>query len=317
MYANSISLHFMIYCSLYGAPFIIIAGILNQLLVQWSNKNNWSRNNEILSSILQYLSAITTAMIFTVLGFVFFDPNEHTSITQLFSEQYFQISMASTPILNIFILFLARYTGQIEIFKQQEEHIRRIEAEIIKIQYSQLKAQVNPHFLFNSLNILTSLINSDPPKAAEFTKRLATIYRYLLSTDQKDLISLDEELHFCNQYSEIIRIRYGPGINITIPQIADSAIANMRIIPTALQVLIENACKHNIISVSSPLVIDIHINDSSVTVTNNISPRPIPADSTGLGLKGLKEKYQILTDKDISINSTEKYFKVTIPLLPK
>ena len=317
LYEDRISLDFMLYCSAYGAPFIIMAGMFNQYFVRWSNKQKWVLEHEHLASVFQLLFAIFIAIFFTIFAFFMFDPTPHEKFSDTFKETYFQISIIADTMVNCFILMLAKFIDQAEVVKRQEQHIHEIESEILQVKYQQLKAQVNPHFLFNSLNILISLINSNPHKATEFTKQLASIYRYLLSNDKQDVVLLTEELNFAKKYAKILNIRYGDGIKINIPEITDATVSSMRIVPTALQILFENAVKHNIISVASPLTINLVIDNNHVTVTNNLAPRPIPADSTGIGLKGLKEKYQIIANKEIIIEQTDEKFSVSIPLMSR
>ena len=307
----------MIYCSAYGAPFIIMAGMFNQYLVRWSNKKEWALKNPHFTSVLQLFFATLIAIVFTVFAFFMFDPNKYNNFNETFDQTYFKISVIADVMVNCFILMLAKYIDQAEVAQDQEQHIKEIESEIVRVKYQQLKAQVNPHFLFNSLNILISLINSNPNKATEFTKQLASIYRYLLSNEKQDIVLLIEELKFAQQYAKILNIRYGEGIKINIPQVTDATISSMRIVPTALQILIENACKHNIISTTNPLTINIVIDSNKIIATNNLSPRPIPADSTGIGLKGLREKYRIISNKDIEIKQTDSTFSVAVPLITK
>ena len=317
IYEDRLSWKFMLYCSAYGAPFVIMAGMFNQYLVRWSNKQLLLLKHRHLTSVFQLLFAIFIAVFFTIFAFFMFDPVKHEKFSDTFTETYFLISIIADTMVNCFILMLAKFIDQEEVVHRQEQHIKEIESEILRVKYQQLRAQVNPHFLFNSLNILISLINSNPHKATEYTKQLASIYRYLLSNDKQDVVLFAEELKFAQQYAQILNIRYGDGIKFNIPEITDATIKGMRIVPTALQILIENAVKHNIISVSSPLTINLSIDNNHVTVTNNLALRPIPADSTGIGLKGLKEKYKIIANKEIIIKQTDEKFSVSIPLMSR
>ena len=317
IYEDKISLRFMLYCSAYGAPFVIMAGMFNQYLVRWSNKQPRLLRHRHLTSVFQLCFAIFIAVFFTIFAFFMFDPTPHEKFSDTFKETYFLISIVADTMVNCFILMLAKFIDQEEVVQRQEQHIKEIESEILRVKYQQLRAQVNPHFLFNSLNILISLINSNPHKATEYTKQLASIYRYLLSNDKQDVVLFSEELKFAQQYAKILNIRYGDGIKFNIPEITDATVKGMRIVPTALQILIENAVKHNIISASSPLTISLIIDNNHVTITNNLAPRPIPADSTGIGLKGLKEKYKIIANRDIVIKETEETFSVSIPLMSR
>lgn len=315
IYEDRITLKFMLYCSAYGAPFIVMAGMFNQYLVRWCNKQPVLLQNPHTTSVFQLIFAIVIAAFFTVFAFFMFDPVQHEKFTDTFKETYFEISLIADIMVNCFILMLAKFIDKEEVLKRQEAHIHDIEAEIMHIKYQQLKAQVNPHFLFNSLNILISLINSNPQKASEFTRQLANIYRYLLSNDKQDLVMLPEELKFARQYAKIMNIRYGEGIKINIPDSLDSEFSTMRIVPTAIQILIENAVKHNIISVTKPLIINLKIDGNRLLVSNTFAPRPIPADSTGIGLRGLKEKYKIISNRDIEINNSDTHFSVYVPLI--
>jgi sensor histidine kinase YesM len=235
----------MLYCSAYGAPFIVMAGMFNQYLVRWSNKQPLLLKHRHLTSVFQLFFAIFIAVFFSIFAFFMFDPNPHETFSDTFYETYFQISIIADTMVNCFILMLAKFIDQEEVVKRQEQHIKEIESEILRVKYQQLRAQVNPHFLFNSLNILISLINSNPNKATEYTKQLASIYRYLLSNDKQDVVLFSEELKLAQQYAKILNIRYGDGIKFHIPEITDATVKGMRIVPTALQILIENAVKHH------------------------------------------------------------------------
>ncbi len=317
IYEDVISLGFMLRCTMYAAPFVIIAGVFNQYFVRWCNKQKWMLQNPHNTTVIQIAFSVLWAIVLTFFAFYLFDPIRYKPFILVYKETYFQISIIADILVNCFILMLAKYIDQSEVLERQSKHIKEIESEVMRIRYHQLRAQVNPHFLFNTLNILVSLINSDPNKATEYTKRLASIYRYLLSNDNMEVVPLSDELKFAQQYAQILNIRYGQGIKISIPPITDVAVLSTRIIPTALQILIENACKHNVISAIKPLIINIFIDDNKITVNNTVTPRPIPADSTGLGLKGLKEKYKIIANKEIEIKQTNTTFSVSVPLITR
>lgn len=315
IYDNEIDAYFMIRNSLYGAPFIIFAGVFNQHIVRWCNRQRWMLDNPHNTSVMQMVISVLTAIACVTFAFYLFDPNEYDKFYETFSKSYFQISIMASIITNCFVLMLAKYIDQSKVMERQAKHIRDMESEIMRVKYQQLRAQVNPHFLFNSLNILVSLINSNPHKATEYTKQLAAVYRYLLANDDMEVVSLSEELKFVQQYAKILSIRYGEGIKIHLPNLTDIAVMSKRIIPTSIQVLIENAVKHNIISTIKPLVISVYIDNNNLVVSNTLAMRPVPADSTGLGLKGLKEKYKIITDEDVKISQTQTTFRVSVPLI--
>jgi len=316
LYEGNISWSFMIYCTMCGAPFVIVEGIFCQEMVKYCNRKAWGHKHEKWVFTSQILLNIIIAWGFTIIAFLIFDPNEHESFAGLADELYFKISMVADAMVVTVILMLAKYVDQLVYSKLRDKQIEEQELRMTQMRYHQLKAQVNPHFLFNSLNVLASLINIDQNKAVKYTKELASIYRYLLTNDNKnELSSLKEELNFALQYSSILQIRYDEGLTVNLPQITDPVTAALRVIPTSIQLLIENACKHNIASAAKPLTVDVFIDNNYVVVTNNINPRPRPADSTGLGLSGLQSKYEIITNRKIEIISTETKFTVKIPLL--
>lgn len=177
-----------------------------------------------------------------------------------------------------------------------------------------LKDQVNPHFLFNSLNSLSSLISEDPKKASKFLDELSKVYRYLLRNNEEGLTSLTSELQFARSYFHLLKTRYGDGIDIRIN--VDAACMNAQIPPLTLQLLIENAVKHNVILKEQPLLIEIiAINDGKLMVKNCLQPKVAKLPSTKIGLNNIMSKYKLLNQPEIDIMNTEKEFIVTVPLI--
>lgn len=316
LYEGNITWNFMIYCTMCGAPFVIVEGIFCQEMVKFCNRKAWGHKYEKWVFTLQLLLNIIVALAFTIIAFLVFDPNEHETFADLADELYFKISMVADAMVVTVILLLAKYVDQLGYSKYRDKQFEEQELRMTQMRYHQLKAQVNPHFLFNSLNVLASLINIDQKKAVKYTKELASIYRYFLTNDNRsELSTLKEELNFAAQYSSILQIRYDEGLTVNLPQLTDPATAALRVIPTSVQLLIENACKHNIASAEKPLVVDVFIDNGNAVVTNNINPRPRPADSTGLGLSGLQSKYEIITKRKIEIVAADDKFTVKVPLL--
>lgn len=315
LYEDHVSWSFMLHCSLCGAPFIIVAGLFIQWLVRICNRQWWSERYWRWVFVAQMAVSIGLAIGLTILAFVVFDPIDHESFAGLSSELYFRISMIAVSLLSLLIVFLAKYAEQLDYSKVKERELEENNLRLTEMRYHQLKAQVNPHFLFNSLNVLVSLISIDQNRAVKYTTELASIYRYLLSHDDQAMSSLREELDFCTQYSNIMRMRFAEGLNVRLPKLTDPTVGNLQIIPTAIQVLIENACKHNCLSKEKPLTIEVFIDEGFVVVTNNISLRSRPSDSTGLGLSGLVSKYEMITKRRVVTEQTDERFTVKVPLL--
>ncbi len=181
-------------------------------------------------------------------------------------------------------------------------------------QYQQLKQQLNPHFLFNSLNILDYLVQNEPrERASDFIKKMAGVYRYLLKTGENKLVSIEEELRFVNMYTDLLKERFPDGLylSINIPK----PYMQRLVIPCGLQILIENATKHNIVSAENPLYIDISTDGTYIVVQNNIQPRLTYNESTGIGLNNMQKQYKDIAQKRISIKHTKETFQVRLPLV--
>lgn len=190
----------------------------------------------------------------------------------------------------------------------------KVEADLAQYRYLKLKHQVNPHFLFNSLNVLDCLIQEQSPEdASTFTHKLADIYRYMIRNEEQTLVPLRDEMDFVRQYVDLLKVRWPEGIEVNV-SISDSAM-RCSVIPCCVQLLIENATKHNAVLPDDPLRIDVKADDGYVTVTNNRHPKVSRSNSTGLGLKYIRQQYNDLSGKDVDITETENEFSVKLPLI--
>ena len=179
--------------------------------------------------------------------------------------------------------------------------------------YESLKSQLDPHFLFNSLNVLTSLIGENPAKAERFTTKLSKVYRYVLEQKDKDLIPLQEELDFANTYMELLKMRFGEAVEFKLPE--SDLNPDLKIVPLSLQILLENAVKHNVINKENPLVISIYLKEDCLCVENKLHLKSVIKKSTHVGLKNIEERYALITKRKIKIIKNEDKFQVNLPLL--
>ena len=194
--------------------------------------------------------------------------------------------------------------------KWQEAEQLKIEA--LSLKYQVLQNQVNPHFLFNSLNVLGSLIDIDVDKAKTFTRELSMFYRDVLHFKDQEIVSLKEEIDFVRKYIYLQEIRFGEAFNV---EFCISPKVEANVIPLSLQMLVENAIKHNEISVQKPLKVIIAITDDyELIVENNVQLRKVP-ESSKKGLMNLAARYEFLTGKKVVIFNDENYFRVTLPLI--
>jgi len=190
----------------------------------------------------------------------------------------------------------------------------KVQKENLQSQFEVLKQQVNPHFLFNSLNVLTSLIKIDPDLAESFTERLSKVYRYVLENKEKDLVSLSTELEFLNAYLFLLEIRFMNKIFIEIN--IDKSFYDFQILPIAIQLLIENAIKHNTFSKVSPLKIELYVDSQKrLNIVNNLNTRETKFASTGVGLENIRRRYALVSDRSPEFTKTKDQFIARLPLL--
>ncbi|WP_282080783.1 sensor histidine kinase [Aquimarina algiphila] len=187
----------------------------------------------------------------------------------------------------------------------------RLIKENIQNELIALKSQINPHFLFNSLNSLNYIIRNSPEEATDFVDKLSFIFRYVLQSNEKNLVPLKEEIEFLNNYMHLARIRYGTNIQIHVDIVETTHSILIPIL--SIQILIENAIKHNEISKEYPLSINIYFENDYLIVKNKIQPRSDPEKSTGYGLANLSKRYVLLKEKNIQIHKND-HFIIKLPI---
>ena len=238
------------------------------------------------------------------------------------------LSIMIIEIVVVVIIALIMYTKEFFFSWRDavtsEESLKR---EKLALQYESLKNQVNPHFLFNSLNTLSGLIDKDAGKATRFVRQLSDIYRYVLEQKDRELVSLETEMQFVNNYISLMKIRFGENLVVNIDTQDDN---NLKVIPLSVQMLVENAIKHNIISMDKPLIINIKTEESAyLTVENNLQKKSsILQEDSGEwekhGLMNIKSRYEYLSHNKFEVNGSisepfpEEYmgsFVVKVPLI--
>ncbi|OCA79018.1 histidine kinase [Chryseobacterium contaminans] len=200
------------------------------------------------------------------------------------------------------------YTGQ-----QVELELEKVKSDNLGAQYELLKQQINPHFLFNSLNTLKSMAETHDEETIDFIVKLSDFYRFTLESRKLDLISIQEEMKIVDSYLFLQKARFGKGIIFT--QELDKKIFQTLVPPFTIQLLVENCIKHNIVSQSKPLHIKIYNSDNHIIIQNFIQHKTIREDSLGVGLENIKMRYKHLLEQDIIIYSDEKIFQIKLPLI--
>lgn len=197
-------------------------------------------------------------------------------------------------------------------WRKLELDAARMRNETLSSRYESLRTQVDPHFLFNSLNVLTTLVYEDADKSALFIKKLSEVYRYVLDTRNRELVTVPEELAFVDSYLYLQQIRFDGKLRI----VRNITASNGSVPPLVVQMLVENAIKHNIVSDHDPLVISISASDQQLSVVNNLQPRSVePNESPRIGLDNIRRRFEFFTDRPVIVRHDAQEFSVTIPVL--
>ena len=229
-----------------------------------------------------------------------------------------QTQYAWCLVIGIFCNILATSLNEGAAFydkwRQTVDEAENLKKENLQSQLEGLKDQVNPHFLFNSLNSLSSLINEDPQKAEKFLDEMSKVYRYLLRTNEDGLTTLDSEMQFIQSYFHMLKTRYGDGVSMDT-QIDDHYLS-YQLPPLTLQMLVENAVKHNMILKDNPLkILIMTTNSGRLIVSNNLQRKDRMVASNKIGLANIINKYRLMKKEEISIRDDGKEFAVVVPLI--
>ncbi len=219
------------------------------------------------------------------------------------------ISITITLLVNSIFAAIGFFHFWRTTIKEKEE----LKREGLAAEFETLKSQINPHFLFNSLNTLTSLIEENPQQATNFVQKLSGVYRYVLTQKDKELVSLKDEIQFIESYIYLNQIRFGKNLQTSFA--IDTGLLDKKIVTLSLQMLVENTIKHNVISADKPLTIKIETKNDTLIVTNNLQPKQTMNDSNGIGLNNIVHRYSLLTSREVEITNDGIIFSVALPLL--
>ncbi len=210
-------------------------------------------------------------------------------------------------LLNAVYLYINEYKTK----WREAEELKRMSAQA---ELQIVKNQINPHFLFNNLNVLSTLIMQNNAEANHFIEAFSKVYRYILNNHEKELVELKTELHFLEPYIFLLKTRFTEGLNIKLD--IPENYGRLQIIPAALQMLIENAIKHNVVSRNKPLYIDVHVNgNNTIVISNNVQAKQNVENSTGIGLQNIIKRYEAVSNFDVAITNDSKSFTVSLPLI--
>ncbi|MCL6265506.1 2TM domain-containing protein [Flagellimonas myxillae] len=297
----------------YNVFYSIVLGLINGIFYDYLNhKVVWKRYGKYrlliggLGSVALTMLGIFWIRIVINLGF------EGESWEEFIAGEraiYYAVALLITLVISVFFHAFYFYRS----WQEKKVKEQKIIAGTASARFDALKNQLDPHFLFNSLNVLTSLIEEDPDQAQRFTTSLSKVYRYVLEQKNKDLVTVDEELNFARTYVRLLKMRFEDSIVFEIPE--KSSVPDAKIVPLSLQLLLENAVKHNVVTAAKPLHIHVEEKNGMLVVRNNLQEKQVVKKSSGVGLQNIKQRYGILTDRAVEIEKNHSQFSVTLPIL--
>jgi len=257
-----------------------------------------------------FLDITNGIIILTIVNYLTFIVIQRQQIDILYSKTYEGLKyLVGSVVLSVILVNLSHFFTSWRQAAVNEEKLRR---EKLQVEYEALRNQVNPHFLFNNLTALSSLVYKDREKAVTFIREFSNVFRYVLESREKEVVDLATEKKFIESVSYLYRIRYENSLQINL-RLTDAT--DKYIIPMALQMLLENAIKHNAISEGSPLKVDILEENNYVVVKNNLQPKKTIIVSSRIGLENIKSRYKYLSDKEVIVKASDETFEVRIPVL--
>ena len=273
--------------------------------------DRFSKNRILIGFLLSFI--VSLCVIFCLRIF------EDVVIEGKSFQQFLNNEQPSNYIVAIVITFIVTLGIHAFYFYKSYQENKVKEQKIIagtaSAQFESLKNQLDPHFLFNSLNVLSSLIEENPENAQKFTTSLSKIYRYVLEQRDKELISVAEELAFAKTYMNLLKMRFENSITFELPEGFENQEA--KVVPLSLQLILENCIKHNVVSESKPLHIKISIVNNQLVIVNNLQKKEVLQERKGVGLQNIVSRYAILTKRSVLVEENENEFKIFLPILTK
>lgn len=296
---------------LYSTPLALVNALFFYVLEKRFSSNKKSNIRLLVGFVGSMLLTLLTMFCIRIVHKILFLGFTVENFINTESPRFYFITILITLVISLF--FHAFYYYK----KIQENKVKKqqIIAGNASAQFESLKNQIDPHFLFNSLNVLSSLIDEQPETAQKFTNSLSKIYRYVLEQKNKELVLVEEELDFAREYMDLLKIRFENSITYTLPQ--QLQLVDSKVVPLSLQLLLENTIKHNIVSENNPLHIHIYEEDNYLVVKNNLQKKEAFTSRKGVGLQNIADRYKLATDRQVLIVQDETSFQVKIPLLTK
>lgn len=291
----------------------LILTIINASYFWWfSSKIDWDK-----AGVKKIVLGASGSIVLTLIGFficrlLHFVVYEGRALEEFIAGEkmsFYLFPLLITTIISLFFHLIYFYKALQE--KKLKE--QKIIAGTASAKFDALKNQLDPHFLFNSLNVLSALIDENPYLAQKFTNRLSKVYRYVLEQKDKDLVTFEQELKFAKTYMDLLKMRFEDAITFETPE--ELKLPKAKVVPLSLQLLLENTIKHNVVTSDKPLRIIIYEEEKSLVVKNKLQPKEILKRGSGVGLSNIKQRYQLLTNREVEIIKSDEFFIVKLPLL--
>ena len=305
----------LIYNVIYGliiGSSISMSGFLTRFIMRKANIEKYPLRTYIILLISIFLFISIDVIVINLLWYRYFHGYQFHDIL---TSSGIILSTVITIFIGLTIFFVILSKSFMTRLINAEKEIQKAKQEADRSKFETLKSQINPHFLFNSLNSLSSLIHIDIDKADEFTNKLSSIYRYVLDHQDDELVPLSKEVEFIEKYAALQSIRFDNNFSIEIEDVSNYD--DMLLIPLSLQLVLENVFKHNIISEKKRITISICVSDNYIIIKNNKNIKKNVGVSHNVGLSNIINRYLLLCDKKCFIENSEADFVVKLPLIPK
>lgn len=302
----------MVISALYSFTIAVGNGLINDYL---NKRYSWvedTKKRTILGVISTVIVNVILVFICNYINFILF---QKQNVSEFFSGNmgffnWFTINVA------LFISAILHAKGFVEAWKsstKQEVVQQKLIAKSANAQFESLKNQLDPHFLFNSLNVLSSLIDENPGQAQRFTASMSKIYRYVLEQKDKELVTVEEEINFAKTYCDLLKTRFEDSVSFDFN--VNEKDLKSYVVPLSLQLILENCIKHNFATSSKPLHIKIYSENGNLFIENNLQQREQVKESAGIGLANIVQRYSLLTKQNVFIEKSATFFRVKIPIL--
>ncbi|MBA4153979.1 2TM domain-containing protein [Flavobacterium sp.] len=296
---------------LYGYSLYYANAILFMQLDTFFKEERFTRKRLFIGAFASFIISIFVIFLLRILEDVLIEGKSMQTFLATEKPANYLVAIVITFFVTLGIHAFYFYKA----YQENKVKEQKVIAGTASAQFESLKNQIDPHFLFNSLNVLSSLIEENPENAQKFTTSLSKIYRYVLEQKDKELVPVAEELAFAKTYMNLLKMRFENSITFELPDGFNNEEA--KVVPLSLQLLLENCIKHNVVSESKPLHIKIYIENNQLVVENNLQKKEVLSDRKGVGLQNIVNRYAILTQRKVLVEETEKSFKILVPILTK